>query len=849
MSMPGFDRDLNPPLRAAADDSAPNATETAGATESADEAKTAEGVVAAGEAADWQQVGLPLVREFCLDCHNADYQEAELDLEPFETAASLVEDRGHWEKVLQRVQFGAMPPDDAAQPTKAERAQLIAAIEAALYGNDCDLDPKPSRVTIRRMNRAEYNNTIRDLFGQDLRPAEAFPSDEVGAGFDNNSDVLSLPPMLFERYMTAAEEVAAAVILDPDEIERVDIERSGETLHVLGEERIGSFYKHYLFQDSFAWAEFKVPVAGRYRVRVAAAAPQPKRSPVTLRVYDEAGQPLKTLEYKHADGGASHSHSFETTFTAGTHRLLLAKVEQPDEEESGDEKAEPKKAKPGQAGEAEEAEAVFADASKLDEKVIAAARAREAESLQVSRNIDHDQVQFSVKSISLSGPIGTPEQLIPEGHKRIVQKHPSKKTSVAEAARPGMEWLLRRAFRGPVEASTVEAYLNLIEQAHEREKSFERAMRVGVASVLVSPRFLFRVEAPPHDAAPGDVVPLTDHQLATRLSYFLWSSTPDEALLELADQGRLRDEAVLRQEVERMLSDPKADSLADNFASQWLGIRNLQTAEPDPERFQEFNDELREAMRQETRLLFLDLMRSDRSILDLLDADETFLNEPLAQHYGIEGVEGSHFRRVSLADSPRRGILTHASVLTLTSNPTRTSPVKRGKWILENVLGTPPPDPPPGVPELEETASVDADASLREQLEIHRSDPTCASCHRTMDPLGLGFENFGVTGGYREVDGRHPIDASGELPGGAKFDGAIELIRILREQNGEQFARTATERLLTFALGRELRFEDRCIVDEIVKKTGAENHRFASLATEVVLSPAFRSYTLEGTKP
>lgn len=804
----------------------------------------------------WQKSGLPLIREYCIDCHNADFQEAELDLEPFSTAASLVEDRGHWEKVLQRVEFGAMPPEDAAQPTKAERETLIAAIEAALYGSDCDLDPKPGRVTIRRLNRAEYNNTIRDLFGQDLRPAEAFPSDEVGAGFDNNSDVLSLPPMLFERYMTAAEQVAAAVILDPEEIERIDTERSGESLHVLGEDRIGSFYKHYLLKDSFAWAEFTVPVEGRYRVRVAAAAPQPDREPVALRVYDQEGKPLKSLEFQYAEGGSSHSHTFETTLTAGQHRLLLAEVvapKNPDKEDSPDKEENPEAPetpKQAESPEKEESpEQSFAGAARLDDKVIAEARARLGKSLEVSRNINHDEVRFSVKSISLNGPLGTPEPLIPEGHKRVIKKYPSKETSVAAAARPGMEWLLRRAFRGPVEASTVDAYIQLVEQAHSREKSFERAMRIGVASVLVSPRFLFRVEAIPQDASPGDIVPLDNHQLASRLSYFLWSSTPDEALLKLADEGRLNDDAVLRKEVQRMLADPKADSLADNFAAQWLGIRNLQSAEPDPDRFTEFNDQLREAMRQETRLLFLDIMRGDRSILDLLDSDETFLNEPLAKHYGIEGVEGNHFRRVSLADTPRRGILTHASVLTLTSNPTRTSPVKRGKWILENVLGTPPPDPPPGVPELEETASGDADASFREQLEIHRTDPTCASCHRTMDPLGFGFENFGVTGGYRERDGRHPIDASGELPGGAKFDGAVELIGILRDQNGEQFARIATERLLTFALGRELRFDDRCVVDEIVKKTGEENHRFERIATEVVLSPAFRSYLLEGPKP
>lgn len=777
----------------------------------------------------WEQEGVPLVQHFCIDCHNTDYQEAELDLESFTSAASLAEERGHWEKVLQRVRFGSMPPEDAEQPTDEERARLIAVIEETIYGSACDLEPKPGRVTVRRLNRAEYNNTIRDLFGQDLRPADAFPSDEVGAGFDNNGDVLSLPPMLFERYMTAAEEIAAAVILDPDDVERIDTERSGDSLHVLGEARIGSFYKYYLLEeseDSFAWAEFSVPHAGEYRLRIAASAPREDEGPVALRVYDQQGEPVDTFEFKYADGGGSHSATTKVSLEAGEHRFLLARVAEKDAPEDRLEAAD-----------------------RLDADAIAAAREKLGKPLEVDRGIDSSEIRFAVKSLTLKGPVGTPEHLLPEGHKRLLKDHPSKKTSVAEAARPGIEWLLRRAFRSPVDSQTVDAYVGLVEQAHKREKSYERAMRVGVAAVLVSPRFLFRVELPPEGVAEGGTAPLNDHQLASRLSYFLWSSMPDDRLLQLADEGRLGEEEVLREEVQRMLDDPKAEALADNFAAQWLGLRNLATIEPDPEQFAEFDEALREAMRQETRLLFLDLMRRDRSMLDLLDADETFLNEPLARHYGIPGVEGNEFRKVSLAGTPRRGILTHGSVLTLTSNPTRTSPVKRGKWILENVLGTPPPDPPAGVPELEESAESNADAPLREQLEMHRADPSCASCHRTMDALGFGFEHFGVTGGYRDMDGPHPVDSSGELPGGVDFDGAVELIQILREQSSEQFVNTATQRLLTFALGRELKFEDRCVVDEIVEKSAKDDYRFSHLATEIVLSPAFRSHTLEGKQP
>lgn len=774
----------------------------------------------------WEQEGAPLVQKYCIDCHNVDYQEAELDLESFTTAASLAADRGHWEKVLQRIRFDSMPPEDAEQPTDEERAKLISVIEQTIYGSVCDLDPKPGRVTVRRLNRAEYNNTIRDLFGQDLRPADAFPSDEVGAGFDNNGDVLSLPPMLFERYMTAAEEIAASVILDPDDVERIDTERSGDSLHVLGEARIGSFYKFYLLDGSYAWAEFTVPHAGKYRLRLAASAPRQDEGPVVLRVYDEQGEPVDTFEFEWADDGDAHSATTDLSLEAGEHRFLVGKVA---EKEAPQERLEA--------------------ADRLDAEVIAAAREKVGKPLEVDRDVNYDEISFGVKSLTLNGPLGTPEHLLPEGHKRVLKQYPSKDRGIAEAARPGLEWLLRRAFRGPVDSETVDAYVGLVAQAHEREKSYERAMRIGVAAVLVSPRFLFRVELPPEGARAGEVIPLNGHQLASRLSYFLWSSTPDDRLLQLADEGRLTDDQVLREEVQRMLADPKAEALADNFAAQWLGLRNLATIEPDPTRFTEFDETLREAMRQETRLLFLDIMRNDRNLLDLLDAEETFLNEPLARHYGIPGVEGNEFRRVSLAGTPRRGVLSHASVLTLTSNPTRTSPVKRGKWIMENILGTPPPDPPPGVPELEDSAESNADAPLREQLEIHRADPACASCHRVMDQLGFAFERFGVTGGYRDMDGPHPVDSSGELPGGVRFDGSVELIQILRQQKGDQFVNTAAQRLLTFALGRELRFEDRCVVDEIVEASAKENHRFSRLATEVVLSSAFRSHTLEGKQP
>lgn len=771
----------------------------------------------------WQEQGLPLLQSFCVDCHNADFQEAELDLESNVDVAALTAHREHWEKVLQRIRFNTMPPEDADQPSDEERSRLIAAIETVLYHQACDLEPKPGRVTVRRLNRSEYNNTIRDLFGQDLRPADAFPSDEVGAGFDNNGDVLSLPPMLFEKYMTAAEAVAAAVIVDPDSVERIDAEKTSDLLHAIGEHWIGSFYKFYMRSDGIVWAQFKTPYAGNYELRVGGSSGK-EGEEVFLGVYDTNGTLLETVKLHYSDGGGRNTQSFRLDLPKGEHRFFVTKVDSPE--------AAPK-----------ELDAV----KQLTADQIKESLAKEGNSLEVDREFDRDQVAFAIQGLTLKGPRGIPEELIPPVQNKLITRRPGRDEPAGKLIRPGLSWLMRRAFREPVDDETLDAYVALVEKAHKREDNFHRAMRVGVAAVLVNPRFLYRIELPlgPTNEA-GNAFALTNHQLASRLSYFLWSSTPDETLLELADQGKLDDPAVLEEQVKRMLADPKAESLADDFAAQWLGLRNLATIQPDVTQFSTFNEALRAGMLEETRLTFLEVVKNNRSVLDFLDMDQSFMNQQLAEHYGIPDVQGDEFRAVSLSNTTRRGILTQASILTLTSNPTRTSPVKRGKWIMENILGTPPPEPPAGVPELEVAAESNPDAPLREQLEIHRADPACASCHRTMDDLGFGFENFNVVGSYRELDKNAPIDASGELPGGVQFKGPVELIAILKKDYGAQFVRTTTQRLLTFALGRELRFEDRCVVEEIVRKASVDDYRFHRLVIEIVLSPAFRYQQPEG---
>ena len=423
--------------------------------------------------------------------------------------------------------------------------------------------------------------------------------------------------------------------------------------------------------------------------------------------------------------------------------------------------------------------------------------------------------------------------------------------SPRDAARDTLTPLVRRAFRRSPRPGEVEAFADLANRVIERGASYPKALEVAVAAVLVSPHFLFRVERDePAETStkPASSRPLGDFELASRLSYFLWSSMPDERLLGLAEQGQLRHEETLLAETRRMLADPRSRTLAENFASQWLNLRGLDEIAPDPKRFPRFNAALRSDMRRETELLFDTVVRENRSLLELLDADFTFVNERLAAHYGLPAVKGNDFRRVSLQGTTRAGVLTHASVLTLTSNPTRTSPVKRGKWIMENILGTPPPDPPANVPELSATQAAEPNASLRQALEIHRRDPNCAVCHQQMDTLGFGFENFDAVGRWRDRDGDHPVDAAGVLPDGSKFSGPGELVAILKEKKSE-YIKTLSERMLTYALGRGMTPADRCAIDEIRRRVASDGYRATALVEAIVRSETFRMRKREELQP
>lgn len=788
-----------------------------------------------GDASEhWASTGWPLLQKYCLDCHNQDTQEAELDLSSFQSLDALegvVQGGGSMQRVLEMVRFGAMPPEDADQPSPEERKSLVTSLDRTMFAVSCDLRPRPGKVTARRLNRAEYNNSIRDLFGIDLRPADAFPSDEVGAGFDNNGDVLSLSPMLIEKYLSAAEEVSTKVLIDPATLPKIDDERPSDQLLVHGEAKTGRFNGRFLAQGTFVWADFEIPVAGEYRIRIRGGNARRDQDPTTFAVYDQNGLLRGKDELKYYGGsGQSERFEFRVTLEAGRQRFFAQPLQREHQLEVGKTKSQ--------------------EFAELDNKLIAEAVERQKRTLKPDDGLDTIKFPFMIRHISVEGPSEPPRDAFPPSQDQILRRYAKHRDDrwheVEQSARECLRPLMRRAFRGPVTDEELEPYAKLVSIATERGESYYRGLQIAISAVLVSPRFLFRVEMPTEQSKLEDdgIAKLNQHQMASRLSYFLWSSTPDDRLLDDADKGKLAGKN-LEQHVRRMLDDQKSDALGRQFASQWLGLRNLDVHEADTDQFRTFTPTLRSAMARETELLFLHMVRKNRPVAEMLTSDFTFLNEQLASHYGINDVSGDEFQQVSLKDTARRGILSHASVLTLTSFPTRTSPVKRGKWILENILGTPPPDPPPGVPELEETKTASAAASLREQMEIHRADPTCAACHRVMDQLGFGLEQYDAVGRFRDLEGKSEIDASGELPGGRSFNGAAELTEILRKTESEAFAHTVTERLMTFALGRELTPSDRCTVDEIVSKTSKQKHRFIDLILEVVKSRPFQYYDWE----
>ena len=747
-----------------------------------------------------------LVNRYCLGCHNDQALRGGLSLD----GAALERMADHealWERVLRKLRAGAMPPTGSPRPDSAAYGRLVGFLETALDSRAAAV-PNPGRTeTFRRLNRTEYRNAVRDLLALDVDVATLLPSDDASFGFDNVG-VFELSPTLMERYLTAAQKISRLAVGNMATVpgSRVVTLRPDLTQerHIDGlpfGTRGGTAVEHTF------------PLDGEYEIEVRLARNRNEnieglREPHVLEMTLD-GKRLElfnvtpdrnSLGGYYADEDVDKHLNLYIPVTAGPHVFGAAFLQK--------------------------------NAALIE---------TERQPYQAQFNQDrHPRQQPAVQSVSISGPFDPTGAGDTPSRSRIFTCQPTGPTDEADCAATIISSLARRAYRRPVSYQDIEMPLSFYEQGRANG-GFEDGIELALRALLTSPEFLFRIERDPDDAPAGSAYWLSDVELASRLSFFLWSSIPDDTLIDLAEGERLRDPGVLEAQVGRMLADPRADTLTTSFADQWLYLRNLETVAPNLRQFPDFDDNLRTAFRQETHLLFGSVVEEDRNVLDLLRADYTFLNERLARHYGIPGVYGTNMRRVELPpDSVRRGLLGHGSILTVTSYTTRTSPVLRGKWILENLLGMPPPPPPPNVPPLEEPDPGVAARSMRERMEAHRVNPACATCHRLMDPAGLSMENFDAIGRWRDrSDNWTPIDATGGIPGGGDFDGVAGLREAILARP-IVFVGTMTEKLLTYALGRGLDHHDGPAVRKVVRHAAANDYRFSSLVLGIIESTPFQ---------
>ena len=1017
---------------------------------------------------------LPLLKKYCYDCHADGAKKGGVEYDKHASSAELLADRKLWDQTLVNVRSRAMPPENRKrQPTLAERELIQAWIDFQVFKTD-PRHPDPGRVTIRRLNRTEYNNTTRDLVGVNFKPADDFPADDAGYGFDNIGDVLSMPPVLLEKYLTAADKILAQAIvvppappirstrLDPKTLAgpvetyvgatgtmrmftrggatmRFSAAKSGvHRLRILAAERVsgaesarmevrvdghvitiapvngtlesptavecdvsltagshtlsfgllnphdgppgtGTKYSRGLAIEQIELieppdavpgqsqarptaqriaarqlkggnstsnpdsprrvsgttpltAKFSVARAGEHRLRLSTqtrhVAPEPTRMEIRVD-----GQPLRTIEVR-GDVDLPHIEELPLQLSAGTHELSLMLVNPYSTPKDARGRSQTRafavdwveivEPTPNAVvrllpdlllvgynarslgdgwvalNSVEEDDVAFDFVAPRDGEYFLRTLAwakptgtnamlltfqRDKEILrQVRVEADenapqHYEARFRlvagkhrlrvvvlrdktglspekaaewksgrdqkgtihVHHLEIEGPPEAAAEMLPESHRRIFFKRATKDTE-PQVARELIGAFAKRAYRRPVTASEVERLMKLYDLARRNGELFEGGVAQALKAVLVSPNFLFRGELQPEPDNPKSVHPVNEFALASRLSYFLWSTMPDAELFALAERGQLRKN--LDAQVRRMLTDPKSRALVENFAGQWLQLRNLALLQPDKKLFPSYDAKLRAAMARETELLFEHVLREDRSVFEFLTADYTFVNERLAKHYGLAGVSGEEFQRVSLKGQPRAGVLTHASILTLTSNPTRTSPVKRGKWVLENLLATPPPPPVPNVPELEQQKELTG--TLRQKMEQHRANPTCASCHTKMDAIGFGLENYDAIGAFRSQDAGAVIDPSGELSAAEKFQGPVDLAKLLATQKQDDYIRCMVEKLLIYALGRGLEYYDRPAVKSIADGLAKRRHTFSGLVLEVVNSVPLQKRRGEG---
>ena len=767
---------------------------------------------AAGPAVDDPAGMRQTIDRYCVGCHNGRMKSTAtatgvvLDSAPLDR---IVEDGAIWEKVIRKLRAGAMPPAGMPRPADGTLDALAAHLERTL-DEAAAARPDPGRRGPHRLNRAEYANAIRDLLALEVDPAALLPPDDSADGFDNNADVLGLSPALLERYLSAAARIGALAVGDPD------IGPSSSTYRIRGDASQTGQNDDLPFGTRGGLAALHTfPLDGEYVIKV--------------KLLETNLGSIRGLEYQH-----------QLEVTVDGERVLLAPVGGPDD----------------YVGSSLNATNVV---NALDERLqvrvkvpagqheVTAAFLRRPASLGGSRlqpferstliATDHLGLPH-VEHVTVSGPFNATSPGETASRARIFTCRPARPADERRCATSIVSTLARRAYRRDVTDRDLAPLLAFYEQGRQ-DGGFERGIELALRAILVSPKFIFRVEREPPGVAPGTPFRTDDVDLASKLSFFLWSSIPDDELLTAAGKGRLRRPEVLEAQVRRMLADPRAGALVRNFAAQWLHVRNLRNATPDKDEFPDFDDNLRQAFEREMELFVGSIMAEDRSVLDLLTADYTFVNERLAKHYGIPNVYGPHFRRVTLADEARRGLLGKGGVLLVSSHADRTSPVVRGKWILDNLLGLPPPPPPADVPPFPEEAPGGGPQTIRARMEHHRASPACAGCHSLMDPVGLALENFDAVGSWRTHEDGTPIDATGRLWDGTQVDGVVSLRDALLDRP-EVLVSTVTEKLLTYALGRSLRHQDMPAVRAIVRAARRDGYRFSSLVKGIAASVPFQ---------
>ena len=756
-----------------------------------------------------------LLDRYCVTCHNERLQIAGLTLDGVDLAQVGV-NAEVLEKVVHKLRSGQMPPEGRPRPDRAVVDAFATSLETALDRAAADR-PNPGRVASRRLNRLEYVNVIGDLLGLEINGEELLPSDMAGFGFDNNADVLSITPALMARYITAATKISRAAVGSPDN-------RPVMQVYQVGYER----------RDVRAGEEMPFATHGGLAVRHHF----PLDGDYILAIRLKRNETIETI-----DGIAENEHQIEVRIDHALVRRFMigGKFPGPD---------------PGQliavaeddvAGQRLHEYRMTADHEleielgvQAGTRVVSVAFTDSAPSPHPARELP------GIDKLFVSGPFDGTVPADTESRGRIFTCRPNREQDEEPCAREVITALARRAYRRPVTVDDVEPLLGIYREGR-RDRDFEAGIERALEALLSMPTFLMRVERQPVDTQPGAVYRISDLELASRLSFFLWKSIPDDELLDIAERGALSDPATLALQVRRMIADRRSTRFMDDFIGQWLQIRNIFSQDPDGALFAGFNDTLRSAMVRETELFFQSQIREDRPIRELLRADHTFLNEQLARHYGIDDLYGSHFRRVAWTDDRRHGLLGHASLLTVTSYANRTSVVLRGKWVLENLLGAPPPPPPPNVPPLAESDRGQP-TSLRERMELHRSSPVCASCHARMDPLGFALEHFDAIGQWRENDGGADINATITWEGDT-----IDSLRAFREAllaSGDEFIRTVTEKLMTYALGRGVDYYDAPTVRKIVQDLARDDYRWSSLVLGIVASEPFqmrRAPDVEGT--